>query len=223
MAEINEAEGIQRKIESNSHFNNKCLSEYDIHKLIENKNNLYDCKNIFYELNNNEKEIIELTLDKKNVEKELNNLKAINKKDLENLKLKFENVEKIYYEENEKILNGMKNNLNNYELKTKYDLESYDKEIENLKKEIKTKEESLKNELDLKKKEELFKLTNEFKLKLVQYINQKKLEKQKKEAEDEIKQRQFESDKAIEFNELRQKAFLVQKIISSIKNISLIS
>ena len=34
----------------------------------------------------------------------------------------------------------------------KNDLESYDKEIESLKKEIKAKEESLKNELDFKKK-----------------------------------------------------------------------
>ena len=75
----------------------------------------------------------------------------------------------------------------------------------------------------LKKKEELFKLTNEYKIILVHYINQKKLEKQKKETEDEIRQKKFESDKEIEFNELRQKSFLVQKIISSIKNISLIS
>ena len=38
----------------------------------------------------------------------------------------------------------------------------------------------------------------------------------------EIKKKKFEADKAIEFNELKQKALLVQKIISSIKNISLI-
>ena len=41
----------------------------------------------------------------------------------------------------------------------------------------------------------------------------------KKKTEDEIRQKKYESDKEIEFNELRQKSFLVQKIISSIKNI----
>ena len=40
MAQIIEAESIQRKIESNSHFNYKCLSDYDIHKIMETKNNL---------------------------------------------------------------------------------------------------------------------------------------------------------------------------------------
>ena len=97
-----------------------------------------------------------------------------------------------------------------------------DKEIDNLKTEIQLKEESLRNELDYKKQEELFKLKNEFKIKLIQYTNKKKLEKQEKEKEMEIKKKKFEADKAIEFNELKQKALLVQKIISSIKNISLI-
>jgi hypothetical protein len=79
----------------------------------------------------------------------------------------------------------------------------------------------LKNEVDYKKQEELFKLKNEFKIKLIQYSNKKKLEKQEKEKEKEIRQKKFEADKAIEFNELKQKALLVQKIISSIKNMSL--
>lgn len=79
----------------------------------------------------------------------------------------------------------------------------------------------MKNEVDYKKQEELFKLKNEFKIKLIQYSNKKKLEKQEKEKEKEIRQKKFEADKAIEFNELKQKALLVQKIISSIKNMSL--
>ena len=40
--------------------------------------------------------------------------------------------------------------------------------------------------------------------------------------DDKSEKKKFEADKAIEFNELKQKALLVQKIISSIKNISLI-
>ena len=114
MAQIIEAESIQRKIESNSHFNYKCLSDYDIHKIMETKNNLGFCKNIFSDLKNNGQEIMKLSLDKKNAEKELNNLKIISKKDFENLKLKFDGIEKIYNEENENILNGLKNKYKNF-------------------------------------------------------------------------------------------------------------
>ena len=76
-------------------------------------------------------------------------------------------------------------------------------------------------ELDLKTKEELFKLKNEYQIELLRYTNKKKLEKQEKEKEDEIKQKKFEADKAIEFMELKRKADLVQRIICMYKNISL--
>lgn len=42
-----------------------------------------------------------------------------------------------------------------------------------------------------------------------------------KEKENEVKQKQFEADKAIEFIELRRKADLVKRVIVMYKNISL--
>ena len=64
-------------------------------------------------------------------------------------------------------------------------------------------------------------MTNEYKIKLLKYTNLKKLEKQEKEKENEIKQKKFEADKAIEFIELKRKADLVQRIITMYKNISI--
>ena len=49
----------------------------------------------------------------------------------------------------------------------------------------------------------------------------KKLEKQENDKDNEVKQKQFEADKAIEFMELKRKADLVQRIIVMYKNISL--
>ena len=73
----------------------------------------------------------------------------------------------------------------------------------------------------MKEKEELYKLENEYKIKLLQYTNKKKLEKQENDKENEVKQKQFEADKAIELMELKRKADLVQRIIIMYKNISL--
>ena len=64
-------------------------------------------------------------------------------------------------------------------------------------------------------------MENEYKIKLLQYTNKKKLEKQENDKDNEVKQKQFEADKAIEFMELKRKADLVQRIIVMYKNISL--
>ena len=221
MAQIIEAENLKLKIQSHQHFNDQCLPEYMVTNFYESKYKLERCRFYYDDLKNTEKDIIKLELDKKNIDQELNNLKVVNDKDINNLKLKLNNEEEIYTKEKENNLISFKNNYNNNELKSKYDVEALDKEIENLKTEIQLKEESLKYQIDYKKQEELFKLKNEFKIKLIQYTNKKKLEKQEKEKDLEIRQKKFEADKAIEFNELKQKALLVQKIIGSIKNISL--
>jgi len=64
-------------------------------------------------------------------------------------------------------------------------------------------------------------MENDYKIKLLHYTNKKKLEKQEKEKDNEIKKKQFEANKAIELMELKRKADLVQRIIIMYKNISL--
>ena len=54
-----------------------------------------------------------------------------------------------------------------------------------------------------------------YELKLIRYKNEKEIEKTKKEDENSIAQKKLEKEKVIEFNELRNKSELVQKIISN--------
>ena len=220
MAQINEAESLRREIESHSHFGN-CLPICKKNEFYTKKNELIKIKDCFNDLKNTEVDIINATLIKRNSEQELNNLKAISEKELENVKQKLNLMVEVNLKNNENELNNLKDRYCNFQLKKKYDIEQLNKDISNLKKQIEAKKESLNTELDLKTKEELFKLKNEYQIKLLRYTNKKKLEKQEKEKEDEIKQKKFEADKTIEFMELKRKADLVQRIIVMYKNISL--
>ena len=220
MAQINEAESLKVKIERHQHFD-KCLEYNAKNEFYKKRNELNNIRNNFNDLKSIEIDIINAIHNKTNSEKELNNLKAISEKDLENLKIKLDYMEEINLKKNESELSNLKDSYNNFQLEKKYNLEQLDKEISNLKIEIDAKKESLNSELDLKKKEEIYKLNNDYKIKLLQYTNKKKLEKQMKEKENEVKQKQFEADKAIEFIELRRKADLVKRVIVMYKNISL--
>jgi hypothetical protein len=100
-------------------------------------------------------------------------------------------------------------------------MERMDLSISNLKEEISKLQDKFTEEIDLKKKEELFKITNEYKIKLIKYKNEKELENQKKENEYIIKKAQFEASKKIELEDLKNKAEFVQKLMFMMKNISL--
>ena len=71
------------------------------------------------------------------------------------------------------------------------------------------------------KKKILLELNNEYKIKLLKYKNMKELETEKEKKDFEIKKKIFEAEKEIKFNEMKNKAELVQKIISICKNITL--
>lgn len=221
MAQINEAETLQGEIENHLHFN-KCFSTNAKNEFYSKRDELNKARTIFNDLKNNEIDIIKVNLDKKKSEVELNNLRNINKNELENLKEKLKVMEEINIKTNENELNDLKDEYSNFQLKKKYDLEQLDIEISNLNKQIIAIRENLNQKLDLQTKEELLKMTNEFEIKLLQHTNQKKLEKQEKEKEFEVRKKKFEADKAIEFIELKRKADLVQRIIAMFKNISLI-
>ena len=220
MAQINEAESLRREIESHTHFG-KCLPIDTKNEFYSKKDQLIKVRDCFNDLKNTEIDIINATLVKKNSEQELKNLRDISEKDLENLKQKLNLMEELNLKNNENELSNLKDRYSNFQLKKKYDIEKLNKDISNLKKQIEAKKESLNTELDLKTKEELFKLKNEYQIELLRYTNKKKLENQEKEKEDEIKQKKFEAEKAIEFMELKRKADLVQRIITMYKNISI--
>ena len=94
-------------------------------------------------------------------------------------------------------------------------------DIFNLKKEIDELNIKNKEEIELKKNEKLYELKNIYKIKLIKYKNMKELEKKRKEKDLFIKQKEFEAQKEIEFNEMKNKSELVEKIIIMFKNISI--
>ena len=221
MASIKEAELLQKRIENHGHFYN-CLVGFEFDNFNSKRNDLNKCITCYNNLKYYETEIIRICCDKKNIEQLLENLKITNEKDLENVQKKLEVLEELKKKENEITLNDYKNKYKTDDLKNYYELIELDKELSNLDKDIKEIKENLDNELNLKKKEKLFKLSNDYKFKLLQYTNQKKLEKQLKENDLEIQKKRFEAKKEIELNELREKALLAQQIICLYKNISLI-
>jgi hypothetical protein len=80
MAQINEAESIQREIENHCHFN-KCLDYNTKTDFYNKKNSLTNALNNYNNLRNTEIDIINATHNKTSAEKELNILKSISEKD----------------------------------------------------------------------------------------------------------------------------------------------
>jgi hypothetical protein len=105
-------------------------------------------------------------------------------------------------------------------LKFKNQVERLDLDISYLNQEINKLKEKFNEEIDLKKKEEMFKISNEYKIKLIKYKNSIELENQRKQNEYLIKKTKFEAQKKIELEDLKNKSEFVQKLMFMMKNIS---
>ena len=73
--------------------------------------------------------------------------------------------------------------------------------------------------VDYKKKYILNEITNEYKIKLIKYQNEKEREKEKKIAEKEIREEEFKAKKEYEKNDMKNKAAMAQKLIVIFKNL----
>lgn len=220
MSNIYEAEELREKIESHPHFCS-CFNGQEYEDFNYLRNELGKCKSCYEGLNSIENEIIKENYNYQNKKKELKNLKEFNQKEFENLTIKYNNEEEINRKNNEVKLNQIKKEYENYQLNIENELSQLEKDINYLNEEIELLKEKLNNEIDFKKKEIINQLYNENKIKLIQYKNKKELEKQKKESELLILKKEFEANKEIELNELKNKAELVMKIIFISKNLSL--
>ena len=88
--------------------------------------------------------------------------------------------EEIAEKNKESDLNAIKNNYENLKLKYINELKQIDTDITKLNEEKKNLKEKFEKEINLKKKEELCRITNEYKLKLIKYKNEKEIEIKKK-------------------------------------------
>ena len=221
MSYFYEAEQIKNRIENHLHYFSCFYSSDEYFSFDSNRHNLNRIKNCFDGLDTTENKIINQNNIKNNKERELDNLIQTTNEKFENEKKRLDNEEEIHRRENERNLEQIKNEYESNQLKKNNELKNIQQDILNLKEEITKLNEKFNLELDLKKKEVINKISNNYQIKLLQYENEKKLEKQKIEKEAIIEKTQFEANKEIEFNELKNKAELTQKIIMMFKKLSL--
>jgi hypothetical protein len=217
---IYEAESIKNKIEKSSHYS-ACFYGDDYEKFNRERDKLYRIRSCYDGIINYERSIIDAYYDIKNRENEINNQNDLFRRNLDSIRNSNENSLTIEKKKKENEINEMRNQLDIYKKQCDCDIKLANEDILNLQKEIKELNLSKNEEIELLKKEKLFELKNEFKVNLLRYKNMKELEKEKKEKEAEIKRKEFEAEKEIKFNEMKNKAELVQKIISMCKNIEL--
>jgi len=140
-------------------------------------------------------------------------------KQLEIEKQKFNDKKEIEIKNNENLLEKIKK-----EEETKLNKEL--NEIKNIENDIKKSKDIFENlegklevKIDYKKEEILNSLKNKYELKLSEYENYKEIEQREKEAEIRRKKKEIETQKEVELYELKNKAYFVQKIINSLRNV----
>ena len=217
---IYEAEQLSEKISKNTHYQ-QCFSKSKYYYDFQEQNTKFQrIKNCYENLLNCQNNLIILKY--KNEEKKQ---KFKNECELNNQKLGFLKEEYEYKLKTEKefenIMNDNKQKLEIIQLENNSLFKKLNQDISNLKKEIAELDIQKQEEIALMKKKILIELNNEYKIKLLKYRNMKELESEKEKKDFEIKKKVFEAEKEIRFNEMKNKAELVQKIIAICKNISL--
>lgn len=217
---IYEAEKLSEKIRNNTHYQ-QCFYNSEYYYSFQEQNTKFQrIKNCYENLTNYHYNLIELKYENETKEKEYKNECELGDKKLEVLKEEYEyklKEEKEY----ENIMNDNKQKLETIQLENNCEFKKLNQDISNLKKEIAELDSQKQEEIALMKKKILLELNNEYKIKLLKYRNIKELESEKEKKDFEIKKKIFEAEKEIKFNEMKNKAELVQKIIAICKNISL--
>ncbi len=220
MSNIYECERIQSRIENHSHWG-PCFNGgvYDTFK--SKRNDLSECRNCYNDVNRIKRELIDINYKIKNLEREIENLKKRNSNELQYTKQRYQNEENLKSLEYENEIDRLTKIKENYLLDKENKLKLLDQDIYNLKIEISELKKKFDNEVDLKKKYLLNEITNDYKIKLVKYQNEKEKEKEKKLADMEVRKEEFEANKELEIIDMKNKALLTQKLIVIFKNISL--
>lgn len=217
---IYEAETLSEKIRYNNHYP-KCMYESGYYNSFQQQNTILQriC-NCYENMEKYNYNLIELKYENELKEKELENECKLEDQKLGYIKEEYEYQLKIEKEYGD-IIDDNKQKLEIIKLEINNEYKKLNQDISNLKKEIEELNSQKEEEITLMKKKILLELNNEYKIKLLKYKNMKELETEKEKKDFEIKKKIFEAEKEIKFNEMKNKAELVQKIISICKNITL--
>jgi hypothetical protein len=216
MANIDLCEQIKRRIENNSnfqeYFNGDAYSTF-----YEESSNLTRCRNCYDNLINVKTDMVDINLDNRINEKVIYEMEILSKQQYIATKKKYEDDIKVMILNNENKIEekNQQNELKRLELEKKQNL--LDEEIKNLKIQIEKIKEQNENEIDYQKKNKLNKIKNYYKLKLVKYQNEKDKENMKALALIEVKKKNFEVQKELEINDMKNKSLLIQELIAIFK------
>ena len=212
MANIYICEKIKNRIENNSHYG-ECFNG-DVYKAFCSKRqDLRACRNCYDEVINTEIQLINRNNKKQNLEKQINDLKATTDMEYKNTVEKYKNEEEIKSLEYDNEIENIKKSSEINTVQNEKELKLLDEDISNLKVEIEQLKIRYEKEVDYKKKNKLNEIKNEYKLKLIKYQNKKEKEKEKREADWEIKKKEFNCQKELEINDMKNKSLLAQKLM----------
>ena len=222
MADIKFCEEIRRKIENNSRF-----GEYYHDSLYSSfnkeKEDIIRCKQCYDDMIEVKDELININIDNKIYSKVIPEMEKISKKQNKIAKKKYEDDIRILTlnigNKIEQI--NQQNELKRLEFEKKIEL--LDEEINNLKIKIEKLKEQSENDIDLQKKKKLNEIKNYFKFKLVKYQNEKLKEIEKAKALNAIKKKNFEVQKELEINDMKNKSLLIQELIAIFKTNNIIN
>jgi len=216
MTNINICEKIKSRIENHSHYG-ACFNG-DVYTVFNSKReDLRICRNCYNEVINIEIQLIDRNNKKQNLEKQINDLKTTTNIEYKNIEEKYKNEEEIKSLENENEIENIKKSSEINTVQNEKELKLLDVEISNLKLEIEQLKIRYEKEVDYKKKNKLNEIKNEYKLKLIKYQNKKEKEKEKREADWEIKRKEFNCQKELEINDMKNKSLLAQQLMSIFK------
>ena len=216
MTNIDLCEQIQRRIENNSNFREYFKND-EYSTFYEESSNLQRCRNCYDSIIDIKNDMVDINLDNRINEKVIYEMEILSKQQYIATKKKYEDDIKVMILNNENKIEekNQQNELKRLELEKKQKL--LDEEINNLKNQIEKIKEQNENEIDYQKKNKLNKIKNYYKLKLVKYQNEKDKENMKALAIIEVKKKNFEVQKELEINDMKNKSLLIQELIAIFK------
>ena len=196
----------------------------DLYSSVDNeKDDLIRCKQCYDDMIEVKEELININIDNKIYAKVIPEMEMISKEQNKVAKKKYEDdIRTLTLNIGNKIEQiNQQNELKRLEFGEKIEL--LDAEINNLKIKIEKLKEQSENDIDLQKKKKLNEIKNYFKFKLVKYQNEKLKEIERAKAFNEIKKNNFEVQKELEINDMKNKSLLIQELIAIFKTNDIIN
>lgn len=219
MSILYEAEGIQKEIESHSHWG-PCLNGWRYQNFKDRRSALSSCMSYKKELAELKEGIIskfnELQLKKKRYNQSI----KIQDEEYEQTSNRFKTEENNEQKRNDNLLESFEDDWKKKLIEEDQVIEQIKADIIYLKENIQELNKKLEIETDYKKEEYLNYLKNEYDYKLLEYENRREMLQVEREAEIRKMKKEIESKKELELYELKVKAEFIQNLISKIKIIN---